>query len=43
MQYSGLITKIGLYAEDGAEILIKNGWLEHPPLAEDREHLANNQ
>ncbi|RVT57219.1 DUF3231 family protein [Niallia taxi] len=40
-KYTKLMTEVGLYAEDGAELLIKNGWLEQPPLAEDRENLAN--
>ncbi|WP_079508377.1 DUF3231 family protein [Mesobacillus jeotgali] len=33
LEYTGLITEIGLYAEDGAELLIKNGWMERPPMA----------
>ncbi len=42
-QYVGLIGKIGLYAEDGTNILIKNGWLEQPPLAADRVSLTNQK
>jgi hypothetical protein len=41
--YTALMAEVGLYAEDGAQLLIKYGWLEQPPLAEDRENLANNR
>ena len=41
--YTGLIAEMGLYAEDGAELLIKNGWFEQPPLADDKEDLANHK
>lgn len=41
LEYARLMAEVGLYAEDGAELLIKYGWLEEPPLAEDREKLAN--
>ncbi|WP_462413724.1 hypothetical protein [Neobacillus sp. Marseille-QA0830] len=30
-----------MYAEDGANIMIKHGWLEEPPQADDREELMN--
>ncbi|WP_407270462.1 DUF3231 family protein [Radiobacillus sp. PE A8.2] len=40
-EYTRLIAEVALYAEDGAELLIKHGWLEQPPLAEDRENLAS--
>ena len=43
LEYTRLMTEVGLYAEDGAELLIKHGWLEQPPLAEDRENLANTK
>ncbi len=43
MKYTRLITEIGLYAEDGANILIKNGWMEQPPMAEDRDKLAKQK
>ncbi|WP_449538210.1 DUF3231 family protein [Ferdinandcohnia sp. Marseille-Q9671] len=39
MKYASLIPEIALYAEDGANIMIKNGWLEEPPQADDREQL----
>jgi hypothetical protein len=37
--YSRLLTEVGLYAEDGAQILIKNNWMEKPPHAADRDKL----
>ncbi|SFA71574.1 Protein of unknown function [Bacillus sp. UNCCL13] len=33
-------TYIPEYAEDGANIMIKHGWLEEPPLADNRNKLA---
>ncbi|MCM2535776.1 DUF3231 family protein [Neobacillus pocheonensis] len=30
------------FAEDGANIMIENGWLEEPPMAVDRDELINN-
>lgn len=41
-QYTRLIGGIGLYAEDGMNLMINKGWFEQPPLADDREELANN-
>lgn len=41
LMYTKLIGEIGLYAEDGINLLIKNNWMEQPPLAENREELAN--
>lgn len=38
--YGRLLTEIGLYAEAGAKLMIKNGWLEQTPLAPDRKKLA---
>lgn len=40
-KYELLIAEIGLYSEDGAELMIENGWLEQPPMADDRDKLAN--
>jgi hypothetical protein len=42
VQYTRLIGEIALYAEDGVNILIDKGWLEKPPLAADREKLADS-
>ncbi len=39
-QYVRLNHEIGLYSEDGANIMIKHGWLEEPPRALDRDELA---
>ncbi|MBM7692476.1 hypothetical protein JOC77_001906 [Peribacillus deserti] len=34
--YNRLIAEIQLYGEDGAQIMIHNGWLESPPqISED--------
>ncbi|QOR67850.1 DUF3231 family protein [Cytobacillus suaedae] len=38
-----LMAEIGQYAEDGANLLIKNGWLEQPPTVTDRESLAKRR
>ncbi|OLS33449.1 DUF3231 family protein [Bacillus sp. MRMR6] len=43
IEYAKFMADVGLYVEDGAELLIKYGWLEQPPLAVDRENLANNK
>lgn len=41
LKYTYLMADIGRYAEDGAQLLIEKGWLEQPPLAEDRRKLAS--
>ncbi|WP_163538225.1 DUF3231 family protein [Gracilibacillus sp. YIM 98692] len=38
-----LSAEIAGYAEDGANIMIKNKWLEKPPQAPNREQLANSK
>ncbi|WP_010531185.1 DUF3231 family protein [Lentibacillus jeotgali] len=43
VDYARLIAEIGKYAEDGGELLIKNGWLEQPPRAADRDELAKKK
>lgn len=40
LKYASLIPEISLYAEDGANIMIKHGWMEEPPQADDRDYLA---
>ncbi|MEK4440879.1 MULTISPECIES: DUF3231 family protein [unclassified Niallia] len=35
--YTRALTQIGLFTEDAAKIMIKNGWMEHPPFAVKRE------
>jgi len=41
--YAGLITEMGLHIEDGAKIMIENGWMEKPPQASNRDELANKK
>lgn len=38
--YGRLLAEVGLYAEAGAKLMIKNEWLEQTPLAPDRRKLA---
>ncbi len=42
IKYASLIPEVSLYAEDGANIMIKHGWIEEPPQADDRDHLIQN-
>jgi hypothetical protein len=35
-----LLAETALFAEDGANIMIENGWMEQPPQADDRDALA---
>ncbi|WP_408009871.1 DUF3231 family protein [Pseudalkalibacillus sp. A8] len=39
-KYSRLLMEISLYAEDGANIMIDQGWLEKPPHTPDRNQLV---
>jgi hypothetical protein len=41
--FARFLMKIGLYVEDGANIMIDHGWMEQPPKATDRKELANNK
>ncbi|GGM19374.1 hypothetical protein GCM10011351_01520 [Paraliobacillus quinghaiensis] len=41
--YIRLITEVGAYAEDGANIMIQNGWMEQAPQAPDRDQLAHKK
>jgi hypothetical protein len=41
--YLRLILELLKFGEDGANLMIKNGWLEQPPTASDRESLANGK
>ncbi|MCT2535452.1 DUF3231 family protein [Aquibacillus koreensis] len=43
MKYTKLIGEIGLYVEDGANLMIKHGWLEKPPMFSDRQALAEKK
>lgn len=42
-KYIRLIGGIGLFAEDGVNLLITNNWMEQPPTATDRTALANQK
>jgi hypothetical protein len=41
--YNRLSLEVQMYSEDGANIMIKNRWLEQPPMASDRDELIRNQ
>ncbi|ALX48836.1 DUF3231 family protein [Lentibacillus amyloliquefaciens] len=41
--YNRLLNEILKYAEDGANIMIKHGWMEEPPRALDRDELAKKK
>lgn len=43
VEYSRLSGEILNYANDGAEIMIKNGWMEEPPRTLDRDELAKKK
>ncbi|WP_249872474.1 DUF3231 family protein [Oceanobacillus saliphilus] len=43
LDYSRLMIEVTQYAEDGANIMIKNGWMEKPPQAPDRQAIAKKQ
>jgi hypothetical protein len=40
IHYLRLTLELMKFAEDGANLMIKNGWLEQPPTASDRDSLA---
>ena len=39
LKYATLLPEIALYAEAGAKIMIKHGWMEEPPQADDRNEI----
>lgn len=39
-KYTRLIAEIAKFSNDGAKIMINNGWMEQPPIAADRKELA---
>lgn len=43
LMYNRLVVEVQNYSEDGANLLIKNGWLEEPPRALDRDELAKQK
>ncbi|PKG22987.1 DUF3231 family protein [Niallia nealsonii] len=40
LKYATLTAELAKYAEDGANIMIDEGWLEEPPMASDRRQLT---
>ncbi|MBP1948267.1 DUF3231 family protein [Virgibacillus litoralis] len=40
VHYTRLIAEVAHYSDDGANIMINNGWMEQPPIAADRKELA---
>ncbi|RKQ37983.1 DUF3231 family protein [Oceanobacillus halophilus] len=40
MYLGRLLMEVGLFSEDGMNITIRNGWMEYPPSAIDRNNLA---
>ncbi|MEH7383810.1 DUF3231 family protein [Bacillus sp. JJ1521] len=43
VMYNRLSLEVQMYSEDGANIMIKNGWLEQPPMASDRDKLIRKK
>jgi hypothetical protein len=43
LQYGLLTAELAQYGEDGANLMIENGWLEEPPRATDRRALAKGK
>jgi len=43
VKYMGLTGELVRYAEDGANLMIDNGWLEEPPKASDRRALTKGE
>jgi hypothetical protein len=43
VMYNRLSLEIQLYSEDGANIMIKNKWMEQPPMATDRGELGTEK
>jgi len=41
--YNRLSLEVQMYAEDGANIMINNRWLEQPPMASDRDELVRKK
>ncbi|WP_017754060.1 DUF3231 family protein [Calidifontibacillus oryziterrae] len=41
--YSRSLLNIQAFVEDAAEIYIENGWMEKPPHAADRDHIASDK
>jgi hypothetical protein len=42
-RYASLVPEVTLYAEDCANLMIKNGWMEEPPQSDDRDGLIKGE
>ncbi|MFD2704982.1 DUF3231 family protein [Salibacterium lacus] len=42
VMYGRLMAEVAQFADKGANIMIKHGWMEEPPRAADRDELADN-
>lgn len=40
--YGKFVVEIGKYSNQGQQLMIDNGWFEQPPLAADRDKIAQN-
>lgn len=43
VMYGKFLADVGVYVEDGANIMIDNAWMEQPPAAVNRENIAKNK
>ncbi|HLR61360.1 MAG TPA: DUF3231 family protein [Lentibacillus sp.] len=43
LTYTRLAAEVAQFAKDGADIMIKNGWMEEPPQADDRDKLIKRK
>ncbi|RAS80280.1 DUF3231 family protein [Priestia endophytica] len=43
INYERLSLEVGLYAKDGADIMIRNQWMEQPPTTLDKEQLVKKK
>jgi hypothetical protein len=42
LKYATVMPEVALYAEAGAKIMIKHGWMEEPPQADDRNEIIHS-
>lgn len=43
IMYGKIIVEVGLYSDNGADLLIQNKWLEQPPLVHERKNMHQSQ
>jgi hypothetical protein len=43
LHYTRLMMEVGQYADDGAQLMIQNDWMEKPPQAPDRRDLMKHK